>query len=100
MSKEKIKKQLREAIVKNPSVGKIKKAALFGSYAYGKPGRNSDIDLLIEFDAPIGMFEFVAIEEKLAREIKKKVDLVTPNGLSKYIRKAIMQKAEPVYERR
>ncbi|MCS7222904.1 MAG: nucleotidyltransferase family protein, partial [Anaerolineae bacterium] len=42
----------------------IKRIGLFGSYAHGDSGEASDIDLIVEFERPIG-FQFVELAEYL-----------------------------------
>ena len=61
MQKNDIKSRLHKSIKKAPYNSNIKRVAPFGSYAYGKPKKNSDVDVLIEFkpNSPIGLFEMV-----------------------------------------
>ena len=47
---------------------KVKRAGLFGSYARGEQKKDSDVDILIEFDG--SLLDLVRVE----REIKKKLD--------------------------
>ncbi len=49
---------------------RIKKAGVFGSYAHGKPGKKSDIDILIEFNG--SLLALVRIERELQDVLKKK----------------------------
>ncbi|MCS6964324.1 MAG: nucleotidyltransferase family protein [Thermoflexus sp.] len=58
----------------------VKRIGLFGSYARGEPGETSDIDLVVEFDRPIG-FAFIELAEYLENLLGRKVDLLTPMGL-------------------
>lgn len=68
----------------------IKKAAIFGSYAKGKAKRTSDIDLLIQ--PPSGMgFAFAGLEIELSKKLHRKVDLVSYNGLSPYLKEKILE---------
>ncbi|MFA4831487.1 MAG: nucleotidyltransferase family protein [Patescibacteria group bacterium] len=99
MTKQKLKKQLKEAIIKNPSISKIKKVSLFGSHLHGAARDESDIDLLVEFSTPVGFFELAHIEDSLQQELGNKVDLLTPKALSKYFRDEVLAEAECVYER-
>lgn len=87
--------------MKDPLRDDIKRVSLFGSRAYGKPRKGSDVDVLIEFSpkARIGFFKLARIKRALERSIKKKVDLVTPDGLSKYFRTDVLAGAETVYEK-
>lgn len=68
----------------------IKRAGIFGSFARGEQRKDSDIDILVEPPKGIG-FGFVGIEEELSRELNMKVDLVSYNGLSPYLKKSILK---------
>ena len=77
--------KIKQILKKN----KIKKAGIFGSYAIGRQKKNSDIDILFEPPKGIG-FGFIRIQFELENKLKKKVDLVSYNGLSPYLRKRIL----------
>jgi predicted nucleotidyltransferase len=68
---------------------KIKRAGIFGSYARGEQKRNSDIDILIQPTKNTG-FGFAGIEIELEKKLKKKVDLVSYNGISPYLKDQIL----------
>jgi predicted nucleotidyltransferase len=55
--------------------------AMFGSYVRGDQTPESDVDMLVEFNAPIDFFEFLDLEEKLSDIIGRKVDLVSRKGI-------------------
>ncbi|MGH2574416.1 MAG: nucleotidyltransferase family protein, partial [Ignavibacteria bacterium] len=55
---------------------KLKKIAIFGSYTRGDEGQKSDVDILVEFNEPIGL-EFVSLAEELESILNEKVDLVS-----------------------
>lgn len=78
----------------------VRKAFLFGSSARDEAGIDSDIDILVELDhrIPIGM-KFFSYQPELEELLKKKVDLVTSEGLSKYIKPFIDQDKILIYER-
>lgn len=82
----KIKPKIVSILKKN----NVKKAGIFGSYAEGKQKKNSDIDILIEPPKNIG-FGFVGIEMELSEKLNKKVDLVTYNGLSPFLKERILK---------
>lgn len=67
----------------------IKKAGIFGSYTKGEENKNSDIDILIEPAKGMG-FKFAGLEIQLSKVLKKKVDLVSYNGISPYLKKRIL----------
>ena len=58
----------------------VKRLGLFGSYARGRPTEASDIDLLVEFERPIG-FRFIEFAEHLERLLGKPVEVLTLAGL-------------------
>ena len=47
----------------------IKSAAIFGSVARGEDGPNSDIDILVEFNKPVGLFKLVHLENELSDKL-------------------------------
>jgi len=78
----------------------ITKAYIFGSYSRNEADENSDIDILVELDhsTPIGM-KFFLFKDELEQILKKKVDLVSYEGLSKYIKPLIDKDKILIYER-
>jgi len=61
----------------------VRSIAVFGSYARGDERRSSDIDLLVEFSRPVGLFEFARLKFYLEKRLGREVDLVTPEALRK-----------------
>ena len=82
---DKLIPKIKQILKKN----NIRKAGIFGSYALGKQKEESDIDILVEPPAGIG-FRFAGIQRELENKLKKKVDLVSYNGLSPYIKGRIL----------
>ena len=58
----------------------VRRIGLFGSFARGQANEASDIDLVMEFDTPIGL-RFVDLVEDLERVFGRKVDLLTTAGI-------------------
>lgn len=58
----------------------IKVIAIFGSVARGESTNISDVDILVEFENPIGL-DFVLLGDELEEILGVKVDIVTPNAL-------------------
>lgn len=58
----------------------IKRIGLFGSFSTNTAKENSDIDLIVEFNVPIG-FKFMTLAEYLEKKLGRKVDLLTPDGI-------------------
>ena len=67
----------------------IRKAGIFGSYARGDFKDSSDVDILVEPIKNMG-FKFAGLEIELAKALKKKVDLVSYNGISPYLKERIL----------
>lgn len=88
--------QVRKYLATKP----IKKAYLFGSYARGEATPESDVDILAELDETktVGMIEFIKIMDDLEDILKRKIDLVTTDGLSPHIKPFIDAEKIVIYE--
>ncbi|MBA3063603.1 nucleotidyltransferase family protein [bacterium] len=78
----------------------IRSLSLFGSILRNDFSRSSDIDMLVEFEIGYvpGFFHLIEIEEELSYVFSgRKVDLRTPNDLSRYFRDDVLAEAEAVY---
>jgi hypothetical protein len=64
--------------------------AIFGSYGRGQQTEKSDIDILVDFNGPIGI-EFIDLANELEKLLKAKVDLVSKNGVRPQYLKQIEQ---------
>jgi predicted nucleotidyltransferase len=58
----------------------VKRLGLFGSYAKGSPTQTSDVDVIVEFEQPLGLV-FIEFAEELESLLGRKVDVLTPEGL-------------------
>ena len=74
---------------------KVKEIGLFGSTVRGEEKKRSDIDILVEFKEPIGLFDFMELEEYLENILEGKVDLVIKKALKPRIGQYILK--EVVY---
>lgn len=68
----------------------VKEIGLFGSYSDGSYTDESDIDLLVELEKPIG-WKFFTLELFLENVFNKKIDLVTKNALKEQIKDNILR---------
>lgn len=87
---DKVKKVIseeKEVLAKKYNVSRI---GVFGSVVRGEDNEKSDVDILVDFSKPIGMFEFIDLEEHLATKINTKVDLVSRKALKPNIGKRIL----------
>jgi uncharacterized protein len=78
----------------------IKRLAVFGSALGDNFGPDSDVDLLVEFepDRTPTLFDIAGMEQELSELFGgRKVDLRTPEDLSRYFRHQVIEEAEVQY---
>jgi len=76
----------------------IRRLAFFGSVLRDDFTPSSDVDVLVEFEpGKTPGFAFFSMEEELSRILGRRVDLNTPNSLSKYFRDEVLAEAEELY---
>ena len=85
-------KELKPILYRNYSVREI---GLFGSFSEGDFSDESDIDILVELEKPIG-WKFFSLELYLEQIFKRKIDLVTKNALKDQIKDNILNKVNYV----
>lgn len=73
---------------------KVQEIGVFGSYVKGGQRKRSDVDILVEFAEPIGLFEFMDLERHLSELIDGKVDLVMKSALKPRIGKHILEEVK------
>jgi hypothetical protein len=73
----------------------VKEIGLFGSFSDESFSENSDIDLLVEFEKPIG-WKYFSLEIYLESIFGRKIDLVTKNALKKQIKDRILKQVNYV----
>lgn len=67
--------------------------SVFGSFARNQGRKNSDVDILVDFEKPVGLFEFARLQLYLEETLGRKVDLVTPEALRAELRDDILREA-------
>jgi predicted nucleotidyltransferase len=99
LTKEQITRKLRDNYQYLAAEFGLKRIGLFGSYAKGTQKDESDIDIIADFEKPIGL-KFIEFVEYLEALFGKKTDVITLAGLkgirSKNIAKSIEQTIEYV----
>jgi uncharacterized protein len=68
----------------------VKSLGIFGSYVRDDQSRGSDVDILVEFEEPISLFRFMALEYELEDFTGRKVDLVMKTALKPAIGRHIL----------
>ncbi|MFA5250978.1 MAG: nucleotidyltransferase domain-containing protein [Phycisphaerae bacterium] len=88
MDKQEIKKQLLKAVKNSPDLAVVRSVAIFGSYVNGAPSEDNDVDMLIDFEpaAVVGFFTLSDIKNSFESFLRKLVDLLTPQAISRYFR--------------
>jgi predicted nucleotidyltransferase len=66
---------------------------LFGSVARGEAGPESDVDLLVEFDRPVGLLELATLRRTLSEQLGRPVDVGTVDSLRPRARAAALAEA-------
>lgn len=69
----------------------VKELAIFGSYARGEATPESDLDLLVEFTEPPGLFRFLELERYLSELLEERVELVSRQALKPHIGQRILR---------
>jgi uncharacterized protein len=75
-----------------------KRIGFFGSFARNEEKENSNIDILFALHKPIGLFKLAKIHYDLELKLNKKVDLISENGLNKFIKEKVLKEATYFYE--
>ncbi len=78
----------------------VLKAYLFGSYVRGMADNKSDIDILVDLDysQKIGL-QFIQMKLDLEKLLNNEIDLVSSNGMSKYIKPLVDVEKRLIYEK-
>ena len=86
---------LRALSTSLPELEKLHVAGLwlFGSVVRGESTDESDVDLLVEFSGPVGLFHFVRLQLFLEEILHRRVDLVTRDALRPELRNQIQREA-------
>lgn len=77
----------------------VKSLALFGSVARSEETETNDVDLLVEFDRPIGLFHLIGTQQHLEKLLGvEKVDLVLRDSIIEELKEDILQEAVDVFK--
>jgi predicted nucleotidyltransferase len=79
--------ELKPVLNKDFAVSKI---GLFGSFSDGTYHENSDIDIIVELERPIG-WKYLSLELYLEKIFNRKIDIVTKNSLKESIKESILK---------
>lgn len=69
---------------------------IFGSYVRGEQNEESDLDILVELEKPVGFVKFLRLENALSQLLGIRVEMVTRKALKPHIGKRILQEVRYV----
>ncbi|MDP2478913.1 MAG: nucleotidyltransferase family protein [Candidatus Palauibacterales bacterium] len=78
----------------------VERLRVFGSAARGEERPGSDVDLIADFRQSKGYVELVELEDRLSELFGRPVDLLTENGISPYLRDAILATTSVLFDER
>src|SRR5438874_13132547 len=93
-NKSELLKRIRDNSQNIHSFG-VKRMGIFGSFALDKADENSDVDFFIEFERDKKTFDnFIELSFYLQEITGRKIELITPQSLNKFIGKYILNEVE------
>jgi uncharacterized protein len=87
IDREEVLAALREALPDLRQRWPIRSLGIFGSIARDDADAGSDVDMLVDFERPIGLSAFLALEDVLRATVGRPVDLVSRAALKPHIRR-------------
>ncbi|MGD9892531.1 MAG: nucleotidyltransferase family protein [Dehalococcoidia bacterium] len=75
----------------------VRSLAIFGSVARDEAGPDSDVDVLVEFNRPTGLFALFDLNAYLEGLLERPVDLTTSGGLKERVKPSVIRDLVHVY---
>ncbi len=96
MAIDRILKDKRDEIIRTANRHGARTVHIFGSRARGEANPGSDLDLLVTLDEHASLLDIVAIKQDLEDLLGCKVDVLTEDAISPYIRDHVLKQAIPL----
>lgn len=69
---------------------------LFGSVVRGEDREDSDVDFLVDMQETCSLFDLIGLQQDIEKAIGRKVDVLTANGINRYLKDRILHEAAPL----
>ncbi|PIQ11837.1 MAG: DNA polymerase subunit beta [Hydrogenophilales bacterium CG18_big_fil_WC_8_21_14_2_50_58_12] len=69
---------------------------LFGSVVRGEDREDSDVDFLVDMQETRSLFDLIGLQQDFEKAIGRKVDVLTSNGINRYLKDRILGEAAPL----
>jgi predicted nucleotidyltransferase len=92
MTREEVIRILSENRAELSKMG-VRSLAVFGSVARNEASPDSDVDLLVEFSQPVGLFQFITLKQYLETLLGTAVDLGTARSLKPRLKENVLREA-------
>ncbi len=96
MTAEELLKEKRDEILQIAAKYGARHVRVFGSVARGEADAQSDIDLLVEFEAGRSLLDHAGLWLELQEALGCKVDVVSERGIKARIRERVLREAVPI----
>jgi predicted nucleotidyltransferase len=96
LSIEGLIQQNRAEILRLAALHGAHNVRLFGSVVRGQVTADSDLDVLVDFDAGRSLLDRIALIQDLEDLLGIKVDVVTPRSVHQELQSEILQTAQPL----
>jgi len=93
---ERLRAKLRKHLPELRQRYGLRSLGVFGSHVRGGQDKRSDLDLLVEFDRPPTLLQFVRLEREIGERLGMKVDLVMRTALKPGIGARILEEVVPI----
>ncbi len=88
--------QRRDEVLRAAARHRARRIRLFGSAARGEERPDSDVDFLVDFEPNATLLDLVALKQELESLLGRQADVVTPAGISPFLRERILREAAPL----
>lgn len=91
-----IQQKYRQEILDLATCHGARNVRVFGSLARGEGREDSDLDLLVTLGEGRSLLDLIGLKQDLEDLVHRRVDVVTENALSPYLRERILSEAVPL----